>query len=94
MYLGQFNGDLKAKVLQQVYDGPLGGHSGYFKTFHRLKGFYWSGMRKDFKQYIWECDVCQKLKNETCYLAGLLQPLSIPERPWLDVSIDFVEGLP
>lgn len=93
--MGQFNGDLKTKVLQQVHDGPLGGHSGYLKTYHRLKkDFYWAGMSRDLKQYIKECDMCQKLKNETCYPAGLLQPLSIPERPWIDVSMDFVEGLP
>ena len=38
--------------------------------------------------------MCQKLKNETCYPARLLQPLSIPERPCTNVSMDFVEGLP
>ena len=51
LYLGQFNGDLKTKVLQQVHDGPLGGHSGYLKTYHRLKkDFYWAGMSRDLKQ--------------------------------------------
>ena len=41
-----------------------------------------------------ECDTCQKLKHETCFPAGQLQPLPIPEKPWLDVSIDSIEGLP
>nr|XP_023872616.1 uncharacterized protein LOC111985197 [Quercus suber] len=49
---------------------------------------------KDLKQYVKECDTCQKLKHETCFPTGLLQPLPIPEKPWLDVSMDFVEGLP
>ena len=63
-------------VLQQVHDSPLGGHPGYLKTLHRLqKDFYWSGLRQDLKQYVRKCDICQKLKHETCFLAGLLQPL-------------------
>ena len=82
-------------VLQQVHDSPLGGHLGYLKTLHRLqKDFYWFGLRQELKQYVRECDVCQKLKHETCFLAGLLQPLPILDKPWLDVSMDFVEGLP
>ena len=51
-------------------------------------------MGKDLKKLIKECDVCQRLKNETCFPTGLLQPLVIPARPWLDISMDFVEGLP
>ena len=81
--------------MQQVHNSPLGGHSGYLKSFHRLKkDFYWSSMGTDLKKLVKECDVCQRLKNETCFPAGLLQPLVIPNRPWLDISMDFVEGLP
>ena len=78
-----------------MHDNPLGGHSSYLKTLHRLqKDFYWYGLRQDLKQYVKECDTCWKLKHETCFPAGLLQPLPIPKKPWLDVSMDFVEGLP
>ena len=77
-----------------MHDNPLGGHSGYLKTLHRLqKDFYWSRLRQDQKQYVKECDTCQKFKHETCFPAGLLQPLPILEKPGLDVSMDFVEGL-
>ena len=48
----------------------------------------------DVKKHVKECDTCQKLKYETCNAADLLQPLPIPNKPWLDVSMDFVEGLP
>ena len=51
-------------------------------------------MKKDLKKHIRECYTYQRVKTETCKPAGLLRPLPIPVRPWLDISINFVEGLP
>ena len=51
-------------------------------------------MKAYIKAFVRECDVCQRIKSETFALAGLLQPLEIPTIPWIDVSLDFVEGLP
>ena len=51
-------------------------------------------MKTDIKAFVRECDVCQRIKSETSTPAGLLQPLEIPTTPWIDVSLDFVEGLP
>ena len=94
IYLGS-NSPLKSSILHHVHNGPLGGHSGYVKTLHRVKqDFYWPGMRKDLMQYIKECDVCQQVKHENCKPARLLQPLPIPSKLWLAVSMDFIEGLP
>ena len=51
-------------------------------------------MVRDLKQFVRECDACQRLKSDTCFPVGLLYPLAILDRPWLDISMDFVEGLP
>ena len=94
IYLG-FNCGLKPKVMSLVYDSPLGGHSGYLKTFHRAKrDWFWKGMKKDLKEYIKGCEMCQRIKYETSKPVGLLQPLQIPYTPWYSISMDLVEGLP
>jgi len=93
--LNELHDALKVAVLQQVHNSHLGGHSRFLKTFHRVKrDFYWPGLREDVKKHVKECDTYQRLKAETCNVVGLLQPLPIPDKSWLDVSMDFVEGLP
>ena len=82
-------------LLQQLHDSPIGSHSGYLKTFHRVKqDFYWQGMKSAIKDHIRCCEVCQRTKSDTSKPTGLLQPLPIPDRPWFDISLDFIEGLP
>ena len=41
-----------------------------------------------------ECDTCQCHKGETTLLPGLLEPLPIPTRILIDISMDFIDGLP
>lgn len=51
-------------------------------------------MKKEIKEYIKQCWVCQQNKYETVLPTGLLQPLPIPIEPWTNISMDFIEGLP
>ena len=51
-------------------------------------------MVKDVKLPVQCCEVCQRVKVSTSKLAGLLQPLPVPDKPWFDISMDFIEGLP
>jgi hypothetical protein len=82
-------------VLADGHSSPAGGHFGYLKTLTRISSsFIWPGIRTSVKNFIKECEVCQRCKHETLKPAGLLQPLPIPQRIWTDISMDFVEGLP
>jgi hypothetical protein len=44
-------------------------------------------------RYVSECDTCRKVKADYMKPGGLLQPLSVPEWKWDDISMDFIVGL-
>lgn len=46
------------------------------------------------RNFIKQCEICQQAKHSNTHRARLLQPLPIPEGVWMDLSIDFIEGLP
>jgi len=70
-------------------------HEGYQKGLKRLNSvFYWSQMKQQLRDFIKNCDTCQRHKVDNTKPAGLLQPLSIPEKVWTDISMDFIDGLP
>ncbi|KAL6322783.1 hypothetical protein AAG906_019052 [Vitis piasezkii] len=74
---------LRTKLLHEMHDTKIGGHSRVLRTFKKLaQQFYWPKMYQ------------AKVKSETMPLAGLLQPLPIPCQVWDDITLDFIEGLP
>jgi len=88
------NKDLRSKILHWVHTSPQGGHSGRDATLKRLKQlFYWKGMTKSVQNYIIQCTICQACKYDNSAYPGLLQPLPIPDEVWLNISMDFIEGL-
>jgi hypothetical protein len=56
--------------------------------------FWWTRMKREAARYISKCDTCQKVKTDYMKPGGLLQPLSILEWKWDDISTDFIVGLP
>ncbi len=51
-------------------------------------------MARDIQLFVLACSVCAISKTSNRPPAGLLQPLSVPSRPWSHISLDFVTGLP
>ncbi|CAI7776494.1 unnamed protein product [Closterium sp. NIES-54] len=86
---------LRELLMQEVHDSNLSGHFGIDKTLKLLqRNYYWPAMLTDVQRYVTTCPACQAMKSSRQRPAGLLQPLKPPERPWRQVTMDFVTGLP
>jgi hypothetical protein len=51
-------------------------------------------MKLEAARYVSDCNTCHKVKVDYMKPRGLLQPLSIPEWKWDNISMDFIVGLP
>jgi hypothetical protein len=87
--------ELQLRLIKEHHDTLLAGHPGRSKTFNLLsRQYFWKTMRKQVDRYVRSCAECQK--SRTCRHAsfGVLRLLPVPEKPWEDISMDFVTGLP
>ena len=76
------NDILRAEIIGLYHDIPVEGHGGQQKTVELVtQNFWWPGVTKEIKQYVEECNFCQRNKNHTEQPIGKLMPNSIPEKP-------------
>ncbi|GJY83879.1 retrotransposon-related protein [Tanacetum coccineum] len=88
------NDEIRRKLVDHFHSSTEGGHLGVVVTTQRLKNwFYWKGMRKTVKQRVSQCDICHRNKADLAAYPGLLQPLPIPHKIWVDISMDFIDDL-
>ncbi|XP_060210611.1 uncharacterized protein LOC132637556 [Lycium barbarum] len=79
---------------REAHCGGLTGHFGVPKTLDILvEHFFWPGMRKDVEKVCSQCLECKQDKSKVLP-HGLYTPLPVPTSPWLDISMDFMLGLP
>lgn len=53
-------------MLKECHDSSVGGHSGFLKTYRRIaQEVYWKNMKKDIRDYVARCAVCQQNKYMT-----------------------------
>uniref|UniRef100_A0A151UFE0 Transposon Ty3-I Gag-Pol polyprotein n=1 Tax=Cajanus cajan TaxID=3821 RepID=A0A151UFE0_CAJCA len=70
------------------------GHFGIEKTLSLLKEkLFWPHMKRDVQRFCSSCIVCLQAKSTT-KPHGLYTPLPISNAPWVDISMDFILGLP
>ena len=86
---------MRTEVLQMVHDDRSAGHQGVAKTLKRLQlDYLWEGMRRDVKEYVTTCHICQITKPRLHRPHGYLAEAEVPARPWSQISMDFITGLP
>lgn len=72
IYVGD-HGSIRDKIMWELHDGPVGGHSGQEATTRRLcQFFYWPAMKTSILEYVKTCDICQRVKTGNQFLGGLL----------------------
>ncbi|KAL0558790.1 hypothetical protein IC582_003372 [Cucumis melo] len=86
---------VKTELLSEAHSSPFSMHPGSTKMYQDLKRVYWwRNMKREVAEFVSKCLVCQQVKAPRQKPVGLLQPLSIPEWKWENVSMDFITGLP
>ena len=68
-------------ILHTFHDSVIGViPDNYAPINESQQSCFWEGMKNDIKLYVDQCHVCQQSKIQALSPAGLLQPLSIPNR--------------
>ncbi|KAF7835025.1 Transposon Ty3-I Gag-Pol polyprotein [Senna tora] len=88
------NCSMRELLVIETHGGGLMGHFGVDKTLALLhEHFYWPKMRKYVVSVCAKCVTCKHAKSKV-QTHGLYSPLPVPSQPWVDISMDFVLGLP
>jgi hypothetical protein len=87
-------GSVHLLLIQEAHGEGLMGYFGAKKMEDALAShFFWPKMRRDVGRFVARCTTCQKAKSGL-NPHGLYMPLSVSSTPWVDISMDFVLGLP
>ena len=85
---------LRLEILKKIHNQLAIGHSGVERTLNMIRRhYYWLCIRQTIEQYVWNCHIYRKAKVVCNTYNGLLQPLLVSERLWVNVIMDFMTGL-
>ncbi|KAI3459661.1 hypothetical protein Pfo_016324 [Paulownia fortunei] len=85
---------LRELLVREAHSGGLMGHFGVAKTLGVLhEHFFWPYIKRDVERICAKCISSKQAKSRR-QPHGLYTPLPIPNVPWVDISMDFVLGLP
>jgi hypothetical protein len=85
---------LRLNLVRELHSEGLGGHFHIDNTRSLVKErYFWPNINKDVKKFVECCRIFHLAKGKSQNI-GLYTPFPVLERPWEDVSMEFVFGLP
>lgn len=86
---------LTTEIIQREHDDPLSAHSGIGKTIERIRRLYfWPRMLKQVREYIVNCEICNKMKPPNSQMRPLMGNRVVVERPFQRIYVDLLGPYP
>lgn len=83
---------IKNTIIDNIHEEL--GHAGVQKSEKQIeRNFYWRGMKKEIKQRIKSCDLCQRTKHLNITMEGKFKSIIVQNQNEL-ISVDFYGPLP
>ena len=77
------NKSLRLEIIWLYYNMLIAEHERQQKIVESItRNYWWPGITKEMKQYIEECDQCQRMKNRAEMPARKLKLNTVPGKPW------------
>jgi len=82
---------LRTRIIQEAHASPAGGHPGRAKSYDLIsRTYWWNTLARDVARYIRNCHTCLRSKHSRQNYQGWLRSLPVPERRWMDISMDYI----
>ena len=86
--------NLRTIIFTELHNTPFSGHPGFHKFYAYIqRHFTGPRIRDDILDFVRTCPECQKSKPRNQRPYGILLPLTPPQDPWQDISMDLITGL-
>ncbi len=90
LWISKFN-QLKLNIIRKIHDQSTSEHSNVRRFCKYLnKWYYWSQVKQSVKRYIRNCHICKRFKITRDKYSELLNSLSISDRSWTNIIMNFV----
>ncbi len=86
--------NMHTKLLKKIHDQSFISHFDNQRTIDLVQRFYyWSDHQAMIRRYIWNCHVYQRSKTSRNSINELLHSLSISQKRWKDIAMNFITEL-